>query len=269
MNDRECVELLQWALPRLGLRWRGFKNVRRQVCRRVSARASELGIPDAASYRRRLEDDADERRALDALCFVTISRFYRDHRIYEALQSTFLPALSEAARARGARRLRVWSAGCASGEEPYTLAILWRLELASRFPELDLDLVATDFDGAVLARAAQGLYEPSSLRELPSTWNDVAFERQGDLLRVRDEFRRGITFVREDVRRYAPQAPLDLVLCRNVAFTYFDEAAQRRFVDRVVERLVPKGVLVVGAHETIPDGIDALEPCGAHVYVRR
>src|SRR5262245_29735844 len=101
MTDRECVELLQWALPRLGLRWRGFKNLRRQVCRRISARAAELGISDAASYRRRLEEDPDELQKLDALCFVTISRFYRDHRIFDALRHTLLPKLAEAACARG------------------------------------------------------------------------------------------------------------------------------------------------------------------------
>src|ERR1700754_555065 len=110
MNDRECVELLQWALPRLGLRWRGFKNLRRQVCRRVQTHCSELGL-DVAAYRRRLEQDPEELLALDALCFVTISRFYRDHRIFDALRGRLLPMLAEAAIARGEHVLRAWSAG--------------------------------------------------------------------------------------------------------------------------------------------------------------
>ncbi|HVJ94837.1 MAG TPA: CheR family methyltransferase [Labilithrix sp.] len=64
----------------------------------------------------------------------------------------------------------MWSAGCASGEEPYTLAILWHLELADRYCDLELEVIATDFDAAVLERAARGSYEPSSLAELPETW---------------------------------------------------------------------------------------------------
>ena len=269
MNDRECVELLQWALPRLGLRWRGFKNVRRQVCRRVAARAAELGLEDLASYRARLERDPEEERVLSSLCYVTISRFYRDHRVYDALRDTFLPRLAEAARWRGARLLRAWSAGCASGEEPYTLAILWQLALAERFPELLLDVVATDFDAAVLVRAERGCYEPTSLSELPEAWREEAFEPEGNLSCVREPFRAPVTFRREDVRTWAPPAPLDLVLCRNVAFTYFDEAAQRDFVSRVVARLVPGGLLVVGAHEAVPSGIDDLEEVGALIYARR
>lgn len=276
MDDRECVELLQWAMPRLGLRWRGFKNLRRQVCRRIAARIGELGLVDVASYRQRLEEDVDELRVLDSLCFVTISRFYRDRSVFDALRDTHLPRLAEAARARGDRVLRAWCAGCASGEEPYTLAIVWRIELAHHFPDITLDILATDFDATVLARAARGCYAPSSLSELPESYRSAAFafDVAGDLACVRPRFREGITFERRDVRAFVPGEPQDLVLCRNVAFTYFDEAAQRAFVERVTRRLVPGGLLVVGGHETIPDGIGAGElgltasADSPHVYVR-
>jgi chemotaxis protein methyltransferase CheR len=271
MNDRECVELLQWALPRLGLRWRGFKNLRRQVCRRISARVTELGLPDLASYRRRLEEDADELMQLDAMCFVTISRFYRDRRTFDALRQHFLPSLANEAIARGEPTLRAWSAGCASGEEPYTLAILWRHELAERFPSLGLEILATDFDQTVLARASRGCYEPSSLAELPPELREVAFETVDDLACLRAPFRDLVTFERQDVRRFTPDAPLHLVFCRNVAFTYFGEPAQRDFAARVAERLVPGGLLVVGGHETVPsEGLDLERTTTSpHVWVRR
>jgi len=270
MNDRDCVELLQWALPRLGLRWRGFKGLRRQVCRRMNARADELGLHDAAAYRQRLEDDPEELRVLDSLCFVTISRFYRDRNVFEALRSTLLPEIAEAAIARGERVLRAWSAGCASGEEPYTLAIVWRVALAPRFPSLALEILATDFDETVLARAARGCYEPSSLRELPEDLRAAAFERSGDLACIRATFREGIVFEHRDVRRFVPAEPQHVVFCRNVAFTYFDEATQRDFAERVAARLVPGGLLVLGGHETLPEGVIGLEPSRAspHVYVR-
>jgi chemotaxis protein methyltransferase CheR len=257
--SREIDALLQWALPRLGLRWQGFKNVRRQVCRRVASRIQELGL-DVAAYRRRLEEDPDERRAFDALCFVTISRFYRDHRVFDALEHEFLPGL-----AAERRHLRAWSAGCASGEEPYTLAMLWKLRLAPRFPEGDLEIVATDFNAEVLARAERGTYEEGSLRELPPALLDPGFELQNGLFRVRDAFRT-IHFERRDIRTWQPDGPLDLVLCRNSAFTYFDEASRIAFLERLIEHLNPGGVLVVGAQERIPP-LAALVERAPHVYV--
>ena len=249
MNDAAYVELLQWALPRLGLRWEGFRNVRRQVCRRIKARIGELGMTDVSSYRRRLETDPDEAGVLDALCFVTISRFYRDRFVFDALAGTLLPRLAEQAIARGDGRLRVWSAGCASGEEPYTIAILWHLVLSARFPALGLDVLATDFDEAVLARAARGCYEAGSLRELPDEWIAAAFE--GGCLR--GEVKRYVTFVKADLRVFTPSWRFDLVLCRNAVFTYFAEDAQRAFARRVEGLLVPGGALVIGSHEKVPD----------------
>jgi len=248
MNDRERVALLEWAIPRLGLRWRGFKNLRRQVCRRVVARARVLGVTTAQEYRALLERDAEELRRFDALCFVTISRFYRDAPTFDRLRHTVLPALASEAVARGERTFRVWSAGCASGEEPYTIAIVWELELAARFPELTLDVLATDFDDSVLARAAAATYETSSLVELPAELRARAFD--GDGTTLKPELRARVRFERRDIRTFAPAEPQHLVLCRNVAFTYFDEAAQRELLGRLV--LAPGGVLVLGKGERLP-----------------
>src|SRR5688572_10367475 len=93
MTDAECVDLLQWALPRLGLRWQGFRKVRRQVCRRLSRRIAELGLSEAGSYRAYLESNEQEWDALAALCRVTISRFWRDRAVFEALRDEVLPQL--------------------------------------------------------------------------------------------------------------------------------------------------------------------------------
>lgn len=270
LNDRDCVALLQWAAPRLGLRFRGFTNVRRQVCRRIAERTRELGL-DAEGYRARLEDDAAELRVLDGLCYVTISRFYRDRSVYEALRRDLLPSLAEIATRRGDGALRIWSAGCASGEEPYTLAILWRAELAERFAHLPLEIMATDRDEVVLARARRGEYQASSLRELPAELRDVAFESVdgGALHRVRDVYRRDVVYARGDVRDFTPDAPLHLVMCRNLVFTYLDEDAQRAFLGRLTERLVPGGLLVVGSHETVPEGFLTTHPTVPWVFVRR
>ncbi len=259
MDDRDAVAFLQWALPRMGLRWPGFRKVRGQVKKRIQRRMSALGDPDLQAYRRRLEADPAEWRALDALCRITISRFHRERRVFERLRARVLPDQTRAARDHGERALRVWSCGCASGEEPWSIAIAFHLEVAREVPGVELDLVSTDVDPIVLERARVGCYEPGSLHEVPSAWRDVAFDRGGSLACVADALRAGVTFRREDVRDAMPEGPFRVILCRYLAFTYFDEPLQRRVLDGFLRRLAPGGALVVGAHERLP-ACAALEP---------
>jgi chemotaxis protein methyltransferase CheR len=254
MTDRECVELLQWAAPRLRLRWEGFRRVRGQVCKRIGRRMKALGLEGVSAYRARLEADPSEWEVLDALCRVTISRFYRDHRVFDVLRQELLPSVLHEARARGEGVFRVWSAGCASGEEPYTVAVLFRLGLSPAFPEVRLELIATEANEALLTRARQGCYPPGTLRELPAAWVARAFTRtaEGEQC-IASEFGEGLTFRCEDLRARMPAGPFHLVLCRNVAFTYFAPPLQREVLAKLVERLVPGGLLVIGAHESLPE----------------
>ncbi|HVJ94838.1 MAG TPA: CheR family methyltransferase [Labilithrix sp.] len=103
----------------------------------------------------------------------------------------------------------------------------------------------------------------------PRHGKELAFEREGERVRLRERFRRSVTFIRQDIRRDMPDGPHDAILCRNVAFTYFDDATQRCFLERAVERLVPGGILVLGAHEKLPTEIDTVEPSAPLFYVRR
>jgi len=145
MTDPECVQFLQWALPRLRLRWAGFRKVRKQVCRRLARRINELGLPAVSAYRAYLDTHPEEWTIVDAFCPITISRFYRDRATFQALERDVMPALATAALARGDPTFRCWSIGCASGEEPYTVAMLWMLRLRHRFP-CRLQIIATDID---------------------------------------------------------------------------------------------------------------------------
>lgn len=268
MRDADCVELLRWALPRLGLRWEGFRRVRRQVCRRIARRMAEVGAADAAGYRALLASDPTEWRALDGLCRVTISRFFRDRAVWSRLRDEELP---EAARiaSRGGGGLRCWSAGCASGEEPYGLAMVFRLAIAPGFPGLELHVIATDAEDAVLERARQACYDPRTARDVPPGWRELAFEPRGADLCVRAPFRDVVELRREDLRRTMPEGPFQLVLCRNLAFTYFDAAGQRAVLAGIAARLVAGGFLVVGAHETVPDATGCFERCAGPLPIVR
>ncbi len=264
MNDTVCIGLLQAVLPRLRMRWAGFRKVRRQVCRRIDRRLRALGLPDAAAYRAYLDAHPAEWDALDALCRVTISRFYRDRGVFEALREAVLPDLAGHALAAGGDALRGWSAGCASGEEPYTLAILWRHALQPRFPGLALRLTATDTDAHLLERARRGCYPAGTLKELPDAWRAAAFVRQDNTFCLRPAYRAGIDWRRQDLRRAMPEGPFHLVLCRNLVFTYFDAALQRELLGRLAARLAPRGVLVLGKHEALPEGAEGFAALDAH-----
>jgi chemotaxis protein methyltransferase CheR len=224
MNDPELVAFLQWALPRLGLRWQGYRKVRARVRKKLNERLRQLGLPDIAAYRDRLEAHPQE---------------------------------SE----RGAEAVRCWSAGCASGEEPYTLRILWERELPAERGPVPLQIVATDVDEQLLERARQGLYPASSLKELPRELLETAFVREGEQFRLRDELRVGVEFYRQDIREVMPAGPFDLVLCRNLAFIYFEEEGRREVLRGIDERLVAGGYLVLGAHESLHGGVPDLVSC--------
>jgi chemotaxis protein methyltransferase CheR len=256
MSDADCTAFLQWALPRLNLRWPGFRKVHRQVCKRLKRRMSDLQLTDFAAYRTRLEADPSEWQILDQSCHITISRFFRDRGVFEALRKRVLVDI--AARAKRERReARAWSAGCAAGEEAYTVKILWDLEVASSCPGVSLSITATDADETMVARARKGCFKPSSLRELPPHLVRQAFDRVGQALCVRQQHREGIDFLFQDLRLEAPNLLFDLILCRYVAFTYFAVPLQYQVLGRIVERLLPNGYLVMGTHERLPGDVAA------------
>jgi chemotaxis protein methyltransferase CheR len=261
MQDDECVLFLQWALPRLDLAWPGFRKVRGQVCKRVKRRMRRLGIDGFAGYRATLEADPEEWRVLDDLCRITISRFWRDSSTFAALRHVVLPEIARRAAAEE-REARIWSAGCASGEEPYTLRIVWDLEVRPRFCGVSLCVIATDLDETLLERARIACYPAASLRALPPDMAAQAFTAGDGYWRLRPAYRQGARFLRQDVRTEAPPGRFDLVLCRNLAFTYFTAPLQEAVLARIAASLKPGGFLVIGSHEHLPGSATRWRPSG-------
>lgn len=293
--DSECVPFLQWCLPILGYRWDGFKKVRRQVCRRISRRFQELGLSDFASYQKYLEDripDAgvlrtfqkgqiagmaksfgkpdtiaagipehpeNEWAVLDEMCHVTISRFYRNKGVFETIQDEILPEIINRAISKGRDEVRIWSAGCCSGEEPYTLNILILLWLRhfsgskEHFPHVNI--IATEKHGYLLERAKEAVYSYSSIKDLPEETRVEAFAEENGRFRLMEEYRENVDFRLQDIRKEIPEGTFDLILCRNLVFTYFAEDFQREFLDTIRRILCPGGRLIIGAHEKLPGNI--------------
>jgi len=255
VKDVDCIHFLQWSLPRLGLRWAGFRRVRGQVCKRLRRRLAALSLKDLSDYRALLAADEGEWRQLDGLCRVSISRFYRDQGVWRWLERDLLPQLAVQASARGETRLRIWSAGCASGEEPYTLALMFAFGDTPK--SCEPEILATDADPHLLARARRACYPGSSLRELPAKWR-AAFERSGEEFCLRPEYRTPVRFLAQDIRREVPTGRFDLVLCRNLVFTYFQAPLQAAIARRLTDVLVPGGLLLLGSHESLPEAVPGL-----------
>jgi chemotaxis protein methyltransferase CheR len=264
-ND-DCGAFLQWALPRLALNWPGFRRVRRQVCRRLKRRMQSLGLSDFAAYRAHVRAYPEEWAVIDGFCRITISRFLRDKGIFAALGASVLPAMAQRASADG-RGVAAWSAGCASGEEAYSLKIVWEQCVAPGMPAVAFSVLGTDVDKAVLDRARRGCYAAATLRELPGAWVAQSFDIEDDHYCVKNALREGVSFVRQDIRIDLPPGPFDLILCRNLAFTYFDVAQQVRTLRHLETHLRNDGVLVIGAHERLPEGATNFLPLPQCPYI--
>jgi chemotaxis protein methyltransferase CheR len=231
------------------------------VCKRISRRMVELGIAGLPVYERYLRRHPSEWRVLDSLCNVTISRFYRDRAVFDAIGGNVLPFLAEQAARRGDPEIRCWSIGCCRGEEAYSLQILWALRASPRSGKpIPLRVLATDCDRDLLRQAREGAFRVSSLKDLPANLRRDAFERAGDRFLLRAQFKERVEFLEQDIRTHTPPGLFHLILCRNLVLTYYGEALQRRVTAAILGKLVPDGVLVIGARESLPEGTVPLRP---------
>ena len=251
MKDESCICFLQWALPHLQMRWPGFKKVRGQVCKRLGRRLEELQLVDLKSYRIYLQDNPLEWHILDSMCRITISRFYRDRGTYNFLSAQVFPELIKNAQRKGEKNLNCWCIGAASGEEPYSISLLWDLSgLAKK--KLDVNILATEVDQRMINRARKGCYPASSIRELPSKIKSLAFTQKDAQFCLKEQCKKRVQFLQQDIRNAQPDSTFHLILCRNLVFTYFSQELQEEIAQQILLRLNPGGYLVIGTHEVLP-----------------
>lgn len=220
------------------------------IRRRIAVRMRACGVHTYDDYRALLERSPVEYEHLRDALTINVTRFYRNADTWNLLRRDVLPALLDAPRIE----TRVWSAGCASGEEPYTLAMLAadHLDRAGRSDELPrLTVDATDIDRGSLDRARAACYRPEGLAEMPADLVRSYFEAAGENRRVVDRVRRRVQIRALDLSREPPlRTDYDLILCRNVVI-YFDRPMQERLFQTFAESLIPGGYLILGKVETL------------------
>jgi len=220
------------------------------VRRRIAVRMRACGVHTYADYQALLDrSPAEYERLRDALT-INVTRFYRNAETWNLLRRDLIPRLC--APAFGA--VRIWSAGCSSGEEAYTIAILAAeyLERSGRSGELDrLAVDATDVDRLSLERAMAARYRPENLTEMPPELVRRYLQPSGSELEVVERVRRRVFVRRLDLSAAPPlRHDYHLVVCRNVLI-YFDRPMQERLLQIFTDSLVPGGYLVLGKVETL------------------
>lgn len=245
------------ACPGLDLEWR--KYGRCEARRAVNERLRELGLPDYQAYLGLLRRDPGEAAGLADRMRITVTRFFRERERWQILVERILPEL--VAAAPPPRTVRAWSAGCCGGEEPYTLAIVWLERIAPVAPDATLEILATDIDEPSLARAREGVYAPSALREVPLDARERWFRREKPHFRVADAVRRMVRFEKRNLMTDPVPSGIDLALCRYLAFTYFTGMPRQQAARRLSRALRPGGVLMIGRKEGLaPAQLELFEP---------
>ncbi|NLC57814.1 MAG: protein-glutamate O-methyltransferase CheR [Armatimonadetes bacterium] len=242
--DHDFEDLLGYLKRNRGFDFTGYK--RSSLMRRVSQRLRMVGVAGFAQYRDYLEAHPEEFARLFNTVLINVTAFLRDREAWDYLSTAILPRILAA---KGANEpVRVWSAGTASGEEAYTLAMLLAERLGREGFAARARIFATDVDGEALAHARHATYSQSAVEGVPPSLRARYFTRANTSFVFDPEVRRGVIFGRHDLVQDAPIAHLDLLVCRNTLM-YFNIETQNHILSRFHFALNEGGYLFLGKAE--------------------
>jgi chemotaxis protein methyltransferase CheR len=228
----------------------------------IASRLSALGMHDCSSYTNLLADQEQGRAEMDVLISrLTIGEtyFFRDEAQFDAIRSVILPDILE--RNKCSKQLRIWSAGCATGAEPYSLAILLARDFADRIAGWQVGIDATDLNRGYLAQAAAGKFRAWAIRSTSDEVKRECFSKEGLIWTIHPRYKQWISFHHMNLVEHEFPTPwpdgtlFDLILCRNVMI-YFTPEVNRRLIGQLHNSLADDGWLVVGAAE---HGLDSYQ----------
>src|SRR6266700_8310232 len=219
------------------------------ILRRIGRRMAITQNRSMTEYTEYLKAHPEEIGDLVKSFLINVTQFFRDAEAFAYLKTDVLPRLIAQARERD-RVLRLWAAGCASGEEPYSLAMLLADMLGGELPEWSVKIFATDLDEAAINFARRGLYSENLLKGVPAEYRDRFFEHTEHGYRIAKALRQMVIFGQQDLTRSAPFPRIDLLLCRNVLI-YFTPELQDYVLTQFAFSLTPGGYLFLGKAETV------------------
>jgi len=212
-----------------------------QMKRRLTSLYEKKGYRNFVDFLHALEKDRDLMNEFLDRMTINVSEFYRNGKRWEVLQNKIFPLLLQSNR-----RLKIWSAACSTGEEPYTISMV----LSHHLPLSQVQVSATDLDENVIQKAKLGLYPERSLAEVPNDIKTKFFIQEGSFYKVKDEIKRTVTYKKHNLLNDQYDSNFDLIVCRNVMI-YFTEEAKDQIYHSFSKALRPGGVLFVGSTEQI------------------
>jgi len=243
-KDVSLKDLLEELAEERNFDFRGYKKTTLE--RRFRRRMFQLNLSNYQDYGEYIGKHPDEVNELLNTLLINVTEFFRDPPAWEILRHEILPSLLKTIKP--GHSFRVWSAGCASGEEPYSVAILLAEHFGPRIQDYDVKIYATDIDEDALNTARRGEYSIDAVRRVRPEWRDKYFHGKA-LLRVNREIRRLVIFGRSNLVQNAPISHVNLLVCRNLLI-YFDSDLQKRILSRLHYAIEPGGVLFLGKSES-------------------
>ena len=237
-------ELLQELAEQRNFDVRGYKKTTLE--RRFRRRMFQLNVGTYGAYGHYIREHPDEINELLNTLLINVTEFLRDPPAWEILRHEMLPSLLKGLKP--GHSFRAWSAGCASGEEAYSIAMLLSQHFGTRIQDYDIKIYGTDVDEDALSIARRGEYSVDAARRVPPEWRDKYLHGKG-LLRVNREIRRLVIFGRSNLGQDAPISHVNLLVCRNVLI-YFDSDLQKQILARLHYALEPGGILFLGKSES-------------------
>ena len=270
LSDRDFRFICQLVYDNTGIVLDERKRV--MVYRRLMRRTRDLSISSFTDYCRMLgEESAGELPYLINAITTNLTSFFREAHHFDYLRDIFLPQHMQLFSS--SRRLRIWSAGCSTGEEPYSIAMTLLESMGGALSGWDAKILATDLDSDVLETARSGIYQAERVKGLSTALCKRCFKRgtgsNSELLRVNPAVRQLITFKQLNLLQSWPmRGPFDVIMCRNVLI-YFDRETQHALVERFSDLLRPGGLLMLGHSESIAKGFDEFEMLGRTLFCKR
>ena len=253
-GTKGLISLMEKIYLERGFDFRGYKKS--TLSRRLGRRLRARGVHTYADYTRVLDNDQTEYDRLFNDLTINVTSFFRDEIAFKALEELALPAL----KTKGENDIRIWSAGCSTGEEPYSIAMLLLETFGEESSQWNIIILGTDIDAKALDKARDGIFSKMEVEGIRPAWLERYFNPGKGGFRVKPAIKEWVTFEEHNLVSDPPYSGLDLVVCRNVLI-YLNPVPQAQMIERFYTALKKGGFLLLGKAEVLVDEAGKLFHC--------